>query len=280
MTKLHIAGILMDVDIDSHEARRLNMFISHCPDDADIKILQETAQYINVPEEKAIIDEGIRWMRKASSGRSLTAYIYDDYSEAMAAFEVDDYWKDGLIICSQKGKYSEWGFSGSAGDVLFRNLILHHHGIVVHASAIEWEGKGIIFSAPSGVGKSTQSNLWKRHMNAKILNDDRPAVRMINEQPFLYGTPWSGSSAKFLNKSVPLKAIVLLEQSPEDRIEKLSGYEPARQLLPRCFLPYYDMEYMKLALDTIEKIIASVPVYALKCKPDKDAVELVRKCVG
>lgn len=171
-------------------------------------------------------------------------------------------------------------FAGSVGELVFRICILQHMGLVIHASAIEWNNKGIAFSAPSGTGKTTQAKLWRNLLGAAILNGDRPAMRIIEGAPMIYGTPWSGSSPDFQNASVPLSAIIMLEQDRDNSIRELSNREAIGRLAARAFLPYWDRDLMDLALANLEKIIQSVPVYQLHCRPDQEAVELVLQRVG
>jgi hypothetical protein len=134
---------------------------------------------------------------------------------------------------------------------------------------------GIIFSAPSGTGKSTHANLWVRHLGAMILNGDRAALRTVNNEVNVYGTPWSGSSHLFLNRKAPLKAIVLLEQASYNKIEELPRDRAVSLLTPRCFLPYFDSELMELSICNLEEIIKRIPIYLLKCRPDYEAAETV-----
>lgn len=203
-------------------------------------------------------------------------YIFNNKGNIVHLIQIDN------EICNITVKSSspqKQPFEGSVGEVIFRTSILFQKGIVVHASAIEYEGKGIIFSAPSGTGKSTHANLWVEHKSAIILNGDRPALRIINDEVNVYGTPWSGTSHQYVNKKAPLKAIVLLEQSPINEIEKLSSEQAVRLLVARCYLPYFDEQLMSLALDNIGCIIKKIPVYLLKCRPDIEAVEIVFKCL-
>lgn len=166
-------------------------------------------------------------------------------------------------------------FEGSVGEVLFRTAILFHNGIVVHSAAINCNGTGIIFSAPSGTGKSTQANLWRQYKGAAILNGDRPALRLIDETVYVYGTLWSGSSPDFQNAKAPLKAIVMLEQAEQNSLRPLTPEEAVRYLLPRIYLPYGLEDLLEKAVDNADAIIRRVPVCLLKCRPDFEAVEIV-----
>ncbi len=171
-------------------------------------------------------------------------------------------------------------FEGSAGEVLFRTTILLRQGIVIHSAAVDCSGSGIIFSAPSGTGKSTQANLWRKHKGAVVLNGDRPALRVVDGRVYVYGTPWSGSSPDSVNKSSPLKAIVMLEQSDANSIRQLEKPEAVRYLMPRCYLPYGVADLLERAVDNMDSIIERVPVYLLRCRPDAEAVEITGKCLN
>ena len=72
----------------------------------------------------------------------------------------------------------------------FSAQILHHNGLVLHASAIAHQGRAVLFSAPSGVGKSTHTQLWQKQFGAEqavILNNDKPALRLLDQQWWVYG---------------------------------------------------------------------------------------------
>lgn len=112
-----------------------------------------------------------------------------------------------------------------------------------------------------------------------VVNDDTPAIRFKDEEPILCGTPWSGSSDKFVNLEVPVKAIVVLSQAPQNSIRKLEIFEALPMVMPRCFLPYFDEELMKKAYIALDKILIKIPIYHLQCRPDREAMELVYQCV-
>ena len=87
---------------------------------------------------------------------------------------------------------SEYMYTGFA----FSDRLTELGGAVLHGSAIAYDNQGIVFSANSGTGKSTHSNLWKKRFGSKvtIVNDDKPAIRFYDGIPYIFGTPWSGKS--------------------------------------------------------------------------------------
>ena len=152
-------------------------------------------------------------------------------------------------------------------------------GLTIHSCTIIWNGKGVLFSAPSGTGKSTHAQLWKQLYNTSILDGDVTACRMVNGIPIVYGLPWCGTSGEFINRNVPLRAIVFLEQAKENSIKKLDLRETVIRLTARSFLLPWNNELMNQYLDIVQEIAENTDCYLLNCLPDSDAVELVKKCL-
>ncbi len=165
----------------------------------------------------------------------------------------------------------------STGEA-FANRLAHLGGLVMHGSAISYEGKGIVFSAPSGTGKSTHAGLWKKQYGERVIhiNDDKPAIRFDGGVPVVYGTPWSGKTDTNTNNSAPLKAIVFLKQAPENRIQPLSVADALTHIYRETVRPFYDEALGMKVLETAERLIQSVPLYLLECTISSEAVELVK----
>lgn len=159
----------------------------------------------------------------------------------------------------------------------FAYLALKHGRVVFHSSAISCDGCGVCFSAPSGTGKSTHTGLWKTHYGDKteIINDDTPVLYIDSENAVLCGSPWSGKTELNINKEVPLKGIVFLERSKENRIEKLGGIAALREFFSEAKIPQIP-ELFNLGVELAGKILEKVPVYLLGCNISKDAVDLVK----
>jgi hypothetical protein len=152
-------------------------------------------------------------------------------------------------------------------------------GFVMHASAIKHNNNAIVFTAPSGTGKTTMAHLWKKFKNATILNDENIAIRSLDSNSIVFGLPWCDETQSYVNDNAPLKAIIVLEQALENQIRLLDHQEYISRVLPRVFLPYFDSKIMDLAVSHFEKVVKSVPIYLLQCRPDFEAVELVHRCV-
>jgi hypothetical protein len=281
MHMYNIADIQINIASDeSLMLKKLKLFSTEELEKEDLNVDIQSCNFIREPQGEVLIDEGIRWMLEFKDSNSTSVYIYNKASnEILAMLQVNSKWQQATVNYIKGNCNSESCVMGAIGEILFRNTVICNRGIVIHSSAIEWEGKGIMFSAPSGTGKTTQANLWKKHMGARILNGDRPAVRVIDGYTYIYGTPWSGSTPEFLNSRAPLKAIIMLEQDSQNSIRKLTSQQAVAYLLPRSFLPYHDKDLMNLAIQNLESIISSTPVYLLKCKPDSEAVELVYQCI-
>lgn len=149
-----------------------------------------------------------------------------------------------------------------------------YSALFLHASLVEYKGGGIIFAGYSGVGKTTQAQLWQKHMQAKIINGDKVFLRSINNSFLAYGCPWKGSSEYCLNENTPLKGIVVLRQSSENKITTLDTDRAIELFLPHIFLPHWDQSALEKALETFSKLIEETPVLLLECKPDEAAVKL------
>lgn len=167
------------------------------------------------------------------------------------------------------------------GNVLsMEKTILPFGGLMLHCALIEYEGRGIVFTAPSQTGKSTQASLWEKHRGARTLNGDRAVLRATEDGIFAYGSPWAGSSDLYIDRRVPLRAVIMLEQAKENRIRTLSHAEGLGLFVQQSSLPLWEPELFEAGMQTLEKIITGVPMGMLSCLPDAGAVECVAKWIG
>ena len=151
--------------------------------------------------------------------------------------------------------------------------------IEIHASLFSVDNKGIMFLGPSGIGKTTQAELWMKYRNAEIINGDMVFVKQEEDGFLGCGSPWHGSSPYCLNRQVPLAALVILKQSPENSIRRLTGFEMVSEVMNSVFFPTWYKEGHEAACKTLDALLRTVPVYELSCRPDEEAVRLTEEAV-
>ena len=165
--------------------------------------------------------------------------------------------------------------------LMFNDRLIFEGGTCLHGSCIAYKGKGLIFSAPCGTGKSTHTSLWKKLYPDDVVyvNDDKPALREKDGTIYAYGTPWSGKTELNENIAVPLSAVVFISRSEKNTIRRLGVPEAVCYLNDQTFPSVYDNRLFKMNMDFIEKVISKVPVYMLECDISDEAVNLAKKTI-
>lgn len=153
--------------------------------------------------------------------------------------------------------------------------LLKLDGYVIHACVIEHEGAAIVFTAPSGTGKSTQGDLWVKYKGAKIINGDKCIIQKRGDQFFACGLPFCGSSTINENKTLPLKAIVTLSQAPSDTLEVLETRKAFKKIMSETSINYWNSKFVEHMITLITETANHVPVVHLACTPTQEAVNIL-----
>ncbi len=145
----------------------------------------------------------------------------------------------------------------------FSARLLSYNGFCLHASAIAFQNHGILFSADSDIGKSTHTRLWQQHFGqnaVKIINDDKPALRHVDDTFFVYRTPFSSNSEENLDVKFPLHSIVFLEQAVSNSIRRLTTLEALPLIMKQTLRPKNSIEYMDNLLSLLNSLLLTIPV--------------------
>ncbi len=158
----------------------------------------------------------------------------------------------------------------------------HHNILLMHSSVALHDGRGYLFLGKSGTGKSTHNDLWNKYIpGTEILNDDNPAIRIVDGKPFVCGTPWSGKRNFYRQLSVPIGAYVRLEQAPENIIEKEHKLQGFATILSSCSTMIWDKPSYNAICDTASAVASVIPVFHLKNRPDEEAAKMsFEACTG
>ena len=160
----------------------------------------------------------------------------------------------------------------ASGKAFFTEL-LKHDGIQLHSSSVIVDGKAYLFSASCGTGKSTHVSIWRQVLGdecVRVLNDDKPALRLENGIWYAYGTPWSGKTGQNLNLKAPVAGIALIERGENNEIYPISG----REVVVAIYKQTNKVESPELRiklLELLDKLITQVPIWKLKCNMDPEA---------
>lgn len=157
----------------------------------------------------------------------------------------------------------------------FYEQLLGFDGFLLHASVVELEGKAYAFSAPSGTGKSTHASFWEREHGASVINDDKPAIRLIDGTFCACGTPFSGKHDKSRPVCVPLAGVVFLHRAAQTTVQKMPLSKALWSLLDQTLRPKTARDYERL-LTLLEEMLRQVPVYAAGVTNDPAAARIVR----
>lgn len=140
---------------------------------------------------------------------------------------------------------------------------------LLHGSTVVLDGKAYLFTAKTGVGKSTHTKLWQKAFpSAYILNDDRAFIRLGNPVTAC-GSPWSGKHGIHRNEKAPLAGICILERGNEDKIRKITTEEAFPEVISQMFLPVPALAPMLTDLTT--RLLGSVPLWRMQCTKEGTA---------
>lgn len=163
--------------------------------------------------------------------------------------------------------------------IAWETLLLRENRLILHSCCVDTEYGGILFSGPSGIGKSTQGKLWRIHRNTREINGDRGILCRADTGWKAYGSPYAGSSKCYVNASVPVRGIVMLRQAEDNGIRRLGAAEAFRRIFTQLTVPVWDDACTRRACELAEQLAAEVPVYELSCTPDIRAVELLEEAL-
>ena len=159
---------------------------------------------------------------------------------------------------------------------LFYLQLLRHNGMMLHSSAVELDRRVYLFSGNCGAGKSTHTRLWQQVFGEKamVINDDKPALRLLDGTWYAYGTPWCGKDGINMNRKAPVAGICFMKQADHNAIRRLSDLEAMAKIIKQTQRKFRNPENLDLMLHHLEKLVQMIPVYELENRPEPEAVHL------
>ena len=157
----------------------------------------------------------------------------------------------------------------------FAEFLFDYDILLFHGSAIAVDGKGYLFTAHSGTGKSTHTRLWKQVFRdrAVMVNDDKPFLELKDSGILLHGSPWSGKHGLDANVCVPLKGLCLLERGAENRICPAKVEDVLPMLQKQAYQPL-DKEKEAKFLGLTQRLAGLASLWKLFCTKDPQAAKI------
>ena len=190
-----------------------------------------------------------------------------------------------FLDIEEEKKVAEHANLSWASDKYLETLVLHRkvsealtefNTVLFHGSAIAVDGEVYLFTAPSGTGKSTHTRLWRECFGARaiMVNDDKPFLHLNEDGSIVvYGSPWDGKHHMSTNIGLPLKAICILTQAPENRIKKVSKTDGLQPIFLQTFWSKSNQRMVKDSLGVLTGIL-SQPLWHLECNISQEAVKM------
>lgn len=145
--------------------------------------------------------------------------------------------------------------------------------MVFHGAVISYNGRGYMFTAPSGTGKTTHISLWKKYLDGvEIVNGDKPIIRIENGEAEAFATPYSGKEGYQNHGSILLNGICIIHRGEENRIRRVSVGEIISEIMNQVYMPYESETVIK-TLDLLDALFRAVPVFVLECDISEEAVK-------
>ena len=200
-------------------------------------------------------------------------------------------WKGYVACASYEGDFAkikctinEKPFIKTAGTlgVILRYLpmraVLQHFGVLLlHAAQVMAGGKGILFSGPSGAGKTTQSKLWEQAGAGIRVCNDRTLVRKQYNKWQGSGYVLDGSEPVSDGKQYELGCIVFPLKAECNQIEKMSPARATAALIGQTVIDNWNSRARTSALEYLLQLTSEIPVFQFFCTPDLKAADCLKQ---
>ncbi len=195
-----------------------------------------------------------------------------------------------LCMLSFDGKEAVFYYDGStqqeAVDELFYGfraaffyLAALHGKYALHSASNYYQEKAWLYSASSGTGKTTHVKLWEKLYAVPVLNGDLNLLGMENDEVFVYGIPWCGTSGVYTTKKYPLGGIILLKRGTENRVCKLPQDERQLYTAQRMISPAWTEKQVDDSLLFAEKLSDRIPIRQLYCTQEPSAAAVMKEYI-
>ena len=152
-----------------------------------------------------------------------------------------------------------------------------YDAFIFHGAVIEYKNRAYLFTAKSGVGKTTHIRLWQKKFGSdvSVLNGDKPIIRLINGEVFASGTPWRGKEGYGKQGLLRLSGIAFLERGEINEAYPVKSDAVIMKFATQAHIPRTESAGKILAL--FDKVLSKTPLITLKCNMDIEAASVAKR---
>ena len=166
--------------------------------------------------------------------------------------------------------------------VMYRKIaekISEYDALVFHGAVLELDGRAYAITAHSGVGKTTHVRIWLSEFGdrVRILNGDKPILRVIDGKIYACGTPWRGKENYGVNAMRELAGIAFLKRGEVNLSHKLNPRDVTLRFMNQIYLGKKNATMISRTMRLADLILKNVPLYELECNMNPDAAHVAYK---
>lgn len=190
---------------------------------------------------------------------------------------------DGIIDVYYKEAFSE----SMRIDTIFNSFLsLERHFAkrkcyILHCAFLAFKNQAILFSGPSGIGKSTHADLWCKHIEqTHVVNGDRCLISPREDGTYMAnGWPVCGSSGICHVEQYPIKAIVFMQQAKENQVSALNMMQRFRLLNTQVTINHWNPEATQRAMDWLLDLASKVNIVSYACNMESSAPKVLAEAL-
>jgi len=174
-------------------------------------------------------------------------------------------WDLWIETCRAKTDPLEYPLDG----LILYYLTVLNNDIMIHASGVNYSGKGYLFSGVSGKGKSTMARIWD-DQGAKVIHDDRLIIRKTGDGYRMFNTPVYEDDDP---SDSPLNRIFIIEHGHENSITELKRAAAVSHVMANCIQHTWGPGIISRLSGSIAEMCNIVPTYRLLFKPGSSVID-------
>lgn len=279
---LNIAGLTLKL-CGPKEAFSKDFDLFKLPPEEETRAQSATDQTILVCEEEPPLRENGSYLL-----RDPQLCIYETKDSYTLVFPASDQLREATL--HKDGRQVVFYCQPPYGDSLvydlfhairlsFLYLAGRHSMYAIHSASVFYRNKAWLFSGPSGTGKSTHTNLWKKCLSTPVINGDLNLLALKDGKPVIHGIPWCGTSGIRDSQTYDLGGIVQLRQEPFNQLLPLSDGQLRLGVFHRLISPLWTEDMLQNAAAFVNRLSSKIFLGKLGCTISPEAVYTIKEAI-